>query len=72
LCSNQEIHRVDWQTVSAIIIVIVAAAWLARRIWRTLTSGLRGNRAVGSCGNCSKNPAAADKSVVTLGQLRRK
>ncbi|TWT54385.1 hypothetical protein Pla22_20320 [Rubripirellula amarantea] len=59
----------SWQPIIATLIVLVAAAWLCRRIYRIVRSGSRdGAGHVSSCGTCSRNPQAADtKPVVSLG-----
>jgi hypothetical protein len=61
---------VDWQAIVATIIVVAAALWLARRVWRIVVTGSRdGEGQIGSCGTCSKNPEATPtKPLVQLGK----
>ena len=60
----------DWQSIVATIIVVAAALWLARRIWRIVTTGSRdGEGHVSGCGTCHKNPEAAHATpLVQLGK----
>lgn len=60
----------DWQSIIATVIVIFAAGWLARRIWRIVSSGSRdGEGHVSSCGTCNRNPDAVSTSpLVKLGK----
>jgi hypothetical protein len=61
---------VDWQAIVATIIVVAATLWLARRVWRIVTTGSRdGEGHVTSCGTCNKNPEAAHTTpLVQLGK----
>jgi hypothetical protein len=53
----------SWQPIIAGVIVLAAAVWLCRRIYRIVASGSRdGEGYVNSCGTCSKNPQAASTS----------
>ena len=63
----------NWQSIISTIIVMLAAAWLARRIWRIVSSGSRdGEGHVSSCGTCNRNPDAVSASpLVTLGKKRK-
>ena len=63
----------DWQSIIATIIVIFAAGWLARRIWRSVSSGSRdGEGHISSCGSCHRNPDAVSASpLVKLGKIRK-
>ena len=63
----------DWQAIIATIIVIAAAVWLLRRVWRIVSSGSRdGEGHVTSCGTCNRNPDAVSASpLVTLGKKRK-
>ena len=60
----------DWQAIVATIIVIAAALWLVRRVWRIVQSGSRdGEGHVSSCGTCNRNPDAATTTpLVELGK----
>lgn len=60
----------DWQSIVAMIIVLLAALWLTRRVVRIVRSGTRGGAgSIGACGHCPKNPAAAEaQPLVALGR----
>lgn len=64
----------DWQTIFAMLIVALAAAWLVRRIARIVVSGSRdGEGHVSACGHCPRNPEAAHtQPIVTLGVKTKK
>lgn len=56
------------QTVIALTIVALAAIWLAKRIYRTFAAAVSGKiDNIGSCGNCSRNPATRQPAVIQLG-----
>ncbi len=59
----------NWQSIIASVIVVAAALWLLRRIYRIVASGSRdGAGHVGGCGTCAKNPNAVDSTpLVSLG-----
>lgn len=60
----------DWQAVVATTIVIAAAGWLVRRMWRTVRGGSRGGDGdVVGCGSCYKNPETSE--ATPLVQLRK-
>ncbi|MGB7326509.1 MAG: hypothetical protein WBD31_16665 [Rubripirellula sp.] len=60
----------NWQNIIATAIVTIASLWLLRRVYRTISKGLRGGN-VGSCGTCSKNPNNADATpLVSLGRKK--
>lgn len=62
---------IPWQPIIAGLIVAVAAAWLVRRMYRTIKRGLSGT-SVGSCGNCPKNVhAKQNPPLVQLGRRDR-
>lgn len=46
------------QTLLAILLVLAAAAYLGRRIWRTVRAG-RGEASGGGCGGCASGGGAA-------------
>ncbi|MCG8652803.1 MAG: hypothetical protein MI861_23390 [Pirellulales bacterium] len=57
----------NWQSIVAWFIVTLAAAWLVRRVGRTVRAGLRGDPASGNCGNCARNPnTSVEPSLVNL------
>jgi len=60
----------DWQTIVALMIVLAAVFWLARRVLRIVRSGSRdGEGHVSSCGTCTNNPEAAKPTpLVQLGK----
>ena len=60
----------DWQSIVAITIVILAAIWLGFRVRRIVRSGSRdGEGHISGCGTCQKNPEAA--KTTPLVQLDR-
>jgi hypothetical protein len=65
-----EVFQVDWQAISATIIVILAALWLVRRVWRIVVTGSRdGACHVGGCGSCDRNSESAQPTPLV--ELRR-
>lgn len=55
------------QTVIASIIVALAGAWLAKRVYSTLVAAVTGKiDKMGSCGSCSRNVANRQPPVVQL------
>lgn len=64
----------DWQSIVALSIVALAAAWLVRRISRIVRSGSRdGEGHVSACGHCPRNPEAANtQPLVTLGKSQHR
>jgi hypothetical protein len=55
----------DWQNTLALLMVIFAGGFLARRSWLALRQ--RSKAGCGSCGSCSANKTAnAGKPMVTL------
>jgi hypothetical protein len=60
----------EWQAIVATVIVIAAALWLVRRMWRIIKSGSRGGGGdVVGCGTCHKNPDVAEATpLVQLGK----
>ncbi|TWU48185.1 FeoB-associated Cys-rich membrane protein [Rubripirellula reticaptiva] len=62
----------NWQNIIATAIVAVASLWLLRRVYRTISRGLRsGSGNVGGCGTCSKNPNNVDATpLVSLGRKK--
>ncbi len=54
----------SWQLPIAILIVLAAAAYLARRTWRTLTG-----RKAGGCAGCGGTPTDVPRTVISEEQL---
>jgi hypothetical protein len=52
----------DWQNIIALVVVVVAAIYLARRSWQTL---LRKGSRCGGCAGCSSQKATS-QAVVTI------
>jgi hypothetical protein len=63
------IHIMDWQTVTAGIIVAAAALWLTRRIVRNVVGGLRGDPNHGACGSCPKNTSGKHSESIKVTPL---
>jgi hypothetical protein len=58
----------DPQTIVALLIVAVAAAWMVRRVFRW---GRGSESGCGGCGSCPSNSAKESGSLVTLGDFRQ-
>ncbi len=56
------------QDILAILIVAVAAIYLARRLWLRLVLGRRGT--CGLCPGCSPSESVKQRALVTLDQLQ--
>lgn len=54
-----------WQDVAVLAIVVMAAVYLTRSIWRTLAGG-----AGKGCGTCAKCPTGDEKQPQQLVELR--
>ena len=57
------------QTIIAVIIVAIAAGWLARRSYFTLIAASRGETGQcggGGCGSCGHNPQVKTPGIVQL------
>jgi len=53
-----------WQNIITGVIVFTAAAWLSRRVYRTLSSAGHS----GGCGTCDRNPQTVGNSpMIQLG-----
>jgi hypothetical protein len=56
----------DWQTITTIFILTIAAAILLNRVWALLRSGKTGN--CGSCGGCGGSSKSTELlQLVPLG-----
>jgi len=55
------------QTIIAVMIVGLAAAWLGRRFCQTFLAAWRGELDKGgSCGSCTRNPAVSEPDMIQL------
>ena len=62
----------DWQPIIAGILVLLAAAWLLRRMWRTIRKGLGKGGPVTGCEHCPKSQHPTKQTpVVQLGERRK-
>ena len=59
----------DWQTLTAGIIVAAAAIWLTRRMMRNVRGGLRGDPDAGACGSCPKNTTSKHSESIKVTPL---
>lgn len=59
----------DWQTITAGIIVAAAAGWLLRRIVRNVAGGLRGDPNHAACGSCPKNSSSKHSESIKVTPL---
>jgi|GEM_PF-2488430 len=55
----------DWQTITTIFILTIAAAILLNRIWGFLRSGKAGS--CGSCGGCGGSSKGEPFQIIQLG-----
>jgi hypothetical protein len=55
------------QDIVAILIVLAAAAFLARRVWQSVAN--RRSGACGACSNCPSNDAAKTQSLVSISPI---
>ena len=59
----------EYQDLAAFVIVLLAAAWLTRRIYRVLTSA-SGHSQIGACDHCPKNQDSAQPAQIV--EIERK
>ncbi len=64
----------DWQTWVTLLIVAAAAAWLIRRVARTVSKAFGSDSGpISGCGHCPRNPASpAHRDVVPLESIGTK
>jgi hypothetical protein len=57
----------DWQTITAMCAVLIAAAWLVRRCWRIWDRAFSGGE-VSDCGHCPRSKETTKSTpLVQLG-----
>ena len=62
----------NWQSLIAMTLVIIAAAWLGRRLYRIFKRLAGGPANRGDCGSCGNNPMnPPDQEVVSITPLHR-
>ncbi|MGV3485556.1 MAG: FeoB-associated Cys-rich membrane protein [Planctomycetaceae bacterium] len=60
------------QNLIVAVIVLAAAAWLARRVYRTIVAATReGASACDACGHCDQTASKKSPEVVSIGPRRR-
>ena len=68
--------KFDWQTIAAALVVLAAAAYVARRAWARLRSMRAGAKSAVDCGSCGEGdakprPTAPQPTVlVQIGRAR--
>jgi hypothetical protein len=58
----------DWQTLIAVALVLLAAGYLCRRGWQTI---VRKRAGCGACSNCPADHDTAGKPLVTIDKFSK-